>query len=465
MVDQEDTGQIMTIRRLRWLGMLPLLVAIAAAISWGILLSLLGVVLGSAAGWPGGDTGEAWLIIGGVAIAAAAIVPLLLVIVSRLRHFWPSAIASALCILIGLYSLVPTLLTLTPLLLLNIALIVAGVTGLESWAHQGRSRRALRGLGMALPLAIVLLIGIVRAVMLVALNASYMLEAPHDDSGLPNTLLSTDRDVSSIRFSPDGTRLISWSAHSKNYPIGSVVLWNVETHEALHNIEDCYGRIAWSHDSSRLACVGEDGNSMLVLDAQTEEILWRTDGEYSMREQPAWSPDGGLLAAHGTGEILLMDAETGEPLLHPLDKPEGARTNRLKWSPDGLWLATYAPGELLVWRVESGEASMPDVSDDNDAFWISPGDNAENLSWARDLGCEFADLPDVWTLDGRLLACGSSENADVSIYDVRTQEVLYTVTYDGTGIVAYGWSPDGKRLATAGFDSRIVLWELATESP
>jgi hypothetical protein len=184
MADQEDTKQIITIRRLRWLGMLPLLAVIVAAFSCGILLSLLGAVMGAVSGWPGGDQGFVWLLIGGVSITAASIVPLLLVIVSRLRYFWPSVIASALCVLVGLSSLIPTVLMLPllliepesadlnvglPQLILGVVLVIAGVTGLESWVQQGKNRRALRGLGMALPLAIALLIGIARVVTEVSL--------------------------------------------------------------------------------------------------------------------------------------------------------------------------------------------------------------------------------------------------------------------------------------------------------
>ncbi|MBN1121822.1 MAG: hypothetical protein JXJ17_12140 [Anaerolineae bacterium] len=107
-----------------------------------------------------------------------------------------------------------------------------------------------------------------------------------------------------------------------------------------------------SPDKSMLAAAG--GVGLYMFDAQTFELLWFVDTEYSA-QGITFNADGTKLAVDDTsGTITLFDAFTGEALQQ--FSINNYTYIDVAFSPDGRMIAAkgYLP-ETLVWDVETGE--------------------------------------------------------------------------------------------------------------
>jgi hypothetical protein len=117
------------------------------------------------------------------------------------------------------------------------------------------------------------------------------------------------------------------------------------------------------------------------------------------------------------------------------------RVQALAWSPGGpLAAAGGAPGR-------SGELVL----------WDPAGTNAPRvLAVTRDLLLAAAFSPD----GARLAAAGT--DAQVRVFDAATGAVRFTLAQHSDWVHALAWSPDGARLATAGRDRTARVHDAAT---
>ncbi|MFH8679970.1 WD40 repeat domain-containing protein [Streptomyces lydicus] len=107
----------------------------------------------------------------------------------------------------------------------------------------------------------------------------------------------------------------------------------------------------------------------------------------------------------------------------------------LSWSHDGQRLATGGnDGLIKIWRPRAGAAEL--------------------LSTLR--GHDGAVRSLSWTPDDALLASGA-EDGTVGIWDTATGERLATPQRNRRWVNAVAWAPDGRRLAAAGGDRRLVV--------
>jgi WD40 repeat protein len=60
-----------------------------------------------------------------------------------------------------------------------------------------------------------------------------------------------------------------------------------------------------------------------------------------------------------------------------------------------------------------------------------------------------------WSANGKTLAA-STEYKAIRLWQVATGKEMHQFGHDSVNFVA--WSPDGKRMASAGLDSTIVIW-------
>jgi hypothetical protein len=159
----------------------------------------------------------------------------------------------------------------------------------------------------------------------------------------------------------------------------------------------------------------------------------------------AYRLDGKLLAASGYGEVLLLDPANGDLL----DKLSGQKpkVTALAFSRDGQRLA-----------VASGEASQAAEV----RIYVVPLDGLPDpkseqvLSGHKDLVYDLAFSP-----DGKVLAtCGYDRL--IKLWDVATGKELNTLKDHSDTIYGVAFSPDGQWLASGAADRAVKIWEVAT---
>jgi WD40 repeat protein/tRNA A-37 threonylcarbamoyl transferase component Bud32 len=172
----------------------------------------------------------------------------------------------------------------------------------------------------------------------------------------------------------------------------------------------------------------------------------------------SWAPDGKRLAystAHQpTIRLWVPDLRQRVQTLEGHGRPLAS----LAWSPDGQRLAAAGDGTIKVWDVRSGKATATltyFVLREPPRF--GPGRKT------------FATSILAWSHDGKRLAV-AGEDETVRIWDIDAEKELKTLqghpSTEPRGnhnvVCAVAWSPDGKRLASASPDGTFLIWDTAT---
>src|SRR5262249_8508808 len=157
-----------------------------------------------------------------------------------------------------------------------------------------------------------------------------------------------------------------------------------------------------------------------------------------------FSPNGKVLACgtRDVGSIVLWDAQTGTQL-RALANSDG-QVGQIAFSPDGTLLAAAGSGgNGPVLRIWEGAAGPP--------LFTSPPPAAAH-AWCVGL-----------SPDGKPLAAGF-ESGEVHLFDVASGWQVATLPRRGGRVRWLGFHPDGRSLVTAGplTDNDVFVWDLAT---
>jgi WD40 repeat protein len=123
-----------------------------------------------------------------------------------------------------------------------------------------------------------------------------------------------------IKFSPDGTELLSYSSGEQD-----LCLWNVKSGRLLwkrpisfiQKSSEHYAlnAIAWSPDQKFIA-TGSNNGTLQLWDAATGKFLWRADAHRKEVTAVGFSPDGQTIASTAlddkTGPVKLIRTADGE---------------------------------------------------------------------------------------------------------------------------------------------------------
>ncbi|MFI9781174.1 toll/interleukin-1 receptor domain-containing protein [Streptomyces sp. NPDC051956] len=300
-----------------------------------------------------------------------------------------------------------------------------------------------------------------------------------------------------LAWSSDGRRLclLEWK---------SLKVWDVRRGKLLWAERTASEVLAptWSPDGRRLATGTRDGQ-IVVRDGATGKVTQAStarlysDQLYDGVREISWSPDGARMAVAGLGgNVRLWDPGTGEPVGPPLDRDTNrSLTSGFAWSPDGRFLAA-------TFISDASEGSNGPASSVLRVWEVAPPPPREaRLPGPSDV------VPSVaWSPDGRRIAAGSGDGT-VWVWDARTRKpdrdspqqplgpmakVMGVVweprgrrllRVDGYGLLplsvpgdastgkhwwssggtrAAAWSPDGTRVVSGTYDSKVRIWDART---
>ena len=236
--------------------------------------------------------------------------------------------------------------------------------------------------------------------------------------------------------------------------------------------------LAFSPDGQTIATVDEKGRAR-VRAVGTGGL----DRELDARDRArvvAFSPDGRHLAVGREGpDVLLHDLDQGGPgrlLGIPVQQTKG-----LHFSPDGRILAvsSYRSRETILWDLAEGKQRarfpgpvMPVIalafaSDGRELAAVSTLNPAVQV-WdvatgrARAVATEASAISDGLSPDGRLLATANADMKLIRLWDLRSGGLIRVFEGLPSPIRSVAFSPDGKIVAMGTSDHFVVLWSVAS---
>ena len=261
---------------------------------------------------------------------------------------------------------------------------------------------------------------------------------------LQDTLFGHTRWISALTFSADGQMLISGGEDH------TVRLWDVHTGEVkciLEEHRDDVNAVVLSPDGKTLASGSDDG-TIQFWDMHTGEMLAILEEDAKFPEGfnvIAFSPDGKILASATAKQVQLWDTHTKQ--LRGVLEGHTSDVTDIVFSPDGRTIASASwDCTLRLWEANTGKPRKVFGKHTGSVNTVAFSPNGKTVASAS------RGLIYLWNTKGNLLRLWYARTGEHVEYSVDHIDYVRTVMF----------SPDGRFLASGGYDSRLRLWEANT---
>lgn len=288
--------------------------------------------------------------------------------------------------------------------------------------------------------------------------------------------------VESLTFAPDGKTLAVGEQFGTIHAY--VVADGKERFQCSLREGSWVRGLVFSPDSKTLAAGGTDDRVVHFFDAETGKERSLFSGHQNEIVAAVLATDGkSLISAGMDGAVYRWDLSTGkeinrwsinrrgvsavavapdgqslviasEPILHLKEMATGKEIRQFRghkgtvsavaFSPDGKTLAsgTWEDHTIRLWNASTGEERL-------------------QIKLPMPNGHNYGAVPLVFANDGKMLISGSGDRANPVFYfwDTATGKELRRIDHP---VSRFALSPDGKTLATTGWEKRVRLWDVAT---
>jgi WD40 repeat protein len=260
----------------------------------------------------------------------------------------------------------------------------------------------------------------------------------------------SENGVSSMQFSPDGKTL----ATAGNY--AGICLWDMRTGKLAHQLgrdEGYCGQPAFAPDGKMLAC--DAGKAVRLWDTRTgQELLFRGASCWGF-SCLAFAPDGKHIAWGGLSVRITDTISLKEIRRFPTDQDD---TTRIVFAPDGKSFVTEAGDHTLrFWETASGRKLRA---------WGTPRGFPQGEWGEREITRVTPDLRRIIAWHMPIYDASRSkiirEDLRVSIKDAATGKPIVTFRRPKDRFGVADVSPAGDLLALAGYRTPIIIQDAVT---
>lgn len=250
-------------------------------------------------------------------------------------------------------------------------------------------------------------------------------------------------------------------------------LWDTQTCEHLKTIHlypQRVGRIAIAPDGIRLAYIDDRNNNVNILNTETDEKEQTFEGHLNDITSVAFSVNGKTLACGDTdGTIYLWDITSVKNTMKL--ESESDDIKNLVFSSDGQLLVSSNYSEVHFWDLTTEKSRKKKIP--GHTLALSP--DLQTFLCINDSELQFWNMDDdepamiidkkasnvAYSPNGKTFAFTHWEEGQICFGNANTGKIIASYTHghiDGIWFLSY--SPDGRTLATAGWDSTVKLWNV-----
>jgi WD40 repeat protein len=265
--------------------------------------------------------------------------------------------------------------------------------------------------------------------------------------------------VYAVALSPDGKLLASGGENIR--------LWDPATAKLIRQIAAQGTSLAFSPDGKTLASVGGGRRTIHSWDPATGKELFKLEGPRLLRAV-VFSPDGKTLATGDEQATIRLWDVANHQQLHEIDMQSGAESLSLAFSPDGKTLACAgAWNEGGVPKGVTINLQKRVTITGKEGFLVLLWDVASGKELRRFAGLKDGIKSVAFSPDGKTLAAASRDGRIVLWEAATGKELLHIVAHPNHTDATFAcspclaFSPDGKKLASGSTDRTIRLWDVA----